>query len=144
MHWLWVNIGGHPFPGAQARVQPAALRLYRLHFLVFITGFCQIVVLLRAILSSAVSPQARCLIFPIRSVAESADSQLLGGVNVAYHCPLLGAGIADQKATFSAVVSTSGLCEVVEAAHAFEGGLVWDPGNSKGGTRLAAAFLQQS
>lgn len=48
-------------------------------------------------------------------------------VNVVDHYSLLGACIADQKATFPAVVSAFDVSEVVEAAHTFVGGSKVDP-----------------
>lgn len=60
------------------------------------------------------------------------------------HGSRLGTRTTDNKATFSAVVSTMGHREPVGAAHADGGGLIGDPGNSKVRRGSAAAALQQS
>ena len=83
-----------------------------------------------------------CLFFCAALVAKPADPQLLLGVDVGDHHSPAGARVADHEATLSAVVSTVRWCEFGEAAHAFVGGLVRDPGDSEGGARLAAAPLQ--
>lgn len=143
--WSLENVGANLSPSAHAGVHPTAgsVVLHRLLVPLFATGWRR-VVLLRAVLSSAVSTQARLLSFCVPRVANPADPQLLSGVYVAYHCSRLGACVADQEAAFSAVVSTPGWRELPEAAHAFVGGSVRDPGNSKGGAGLAAAAPQQA
>lgn len=110
--------------------------------LLFITGCC--IFFLWAPPSSTVSPQARHFVFLAVSVAHTADPKLFSGVNVVYYFTLFGAWVADQKATFSAMVSAFGRGEPVKAAHAPEGCLIRDPSHSKGGTQLAAAFPQQA
>lgn len=107
----------------------------------FVGPKAESVFLLEAVPSSTVPPLARYLIF---LKAPFADPDSLSGVNVMYHHSLFGAGTADQKATFSAVVTTFGGCEVCETAQTFGSSFVWDPGDSEGGTGLKGTALQQA
>lgn len=62
-------------------------------------------------------------------------------MNVSNDRSLLGAGAADHKATFPAVVAALGHGELAGAAHADSRGLVGDPGDGEGGAGCAACSL---
>lgn len=144
-HVLWfdVNIRG---PGVHPSAGIMVLHLLLCPF--FFKGPLIHFIFIWVYLPSAVSPHTRyilrlCLSPRKIRMTYVADPQPLSWVNVSDHRSLLGTRTADHKATFSAVVSTLGHGELVGAAHADGRGLVWDPGNSKGGSRLEVVILQQ-
>lgn len=135
-----------PSPGALSQVQPVtgSVDLDQI-FILFITGPDHVLLILPvgAILPGAVAPQPTGPFFFELGLAQTADPLHLGGVNVADHCTVFGAGVADQEATLSAVVSAFGGAEIAEAAHALERSLIGDPGVGEGGGTSGAAGLWQ-
>lgn len=73
-------------------------------------------------------------------VAQAADPEPLGGVDVCDHRSLLGARAADHAAALAAAVPTLGHAELVGAARADGRGLVREPGPR---SVAAALALQQ-
>lgn len=65
-------------------------------------------------------------------------------MNVWYHLPCRGAGLADQEAALPAVVATVGGGELGQTTHALVGGAVRNPSHGVGGGGLAGAPLQQA
>lgn len=62
--------------------------------------------------------------------------------DVADHGPVLGAGVADDKAAATTVVATFVDCKCFRAAHADGRRPVRDPGGGEGAPGLAAGMLQ--
>lgn len=106
----------------------------------FIAGDCLLFVF-KVVHFNTVSPLAGLLLF---LMAEFAEPLLLSGVDVAYDCSILGALIAHQEATLSAVVSAFGGSKLARAAHAYLGHTVRNPGSGEDRARFAAASLQQT
>ena len=144
MFWPEVDIGR---PGVHLRLHPPAgvKVLHLLLCLLFFTGSFQFF-FIRANPLGAASPETNhllglCLGCGKTWVTHGADPQPLGRVNVSDHRSLLGACAADDKATFSAVVSALPHVEPVGAAHADRRGMVRDPGDGESGPGKATTAL---
>lgn len=136
----------HPAPGAVSQVQPVTWSVDLDQIIIlFITGLCCIifVLVISAVLASAVTPLPNQAFFFELVVAQAADPLHLGGVDVRDHRTVLGAAVTDQEAALPAVVSAFGGAEVAEAAHALVSSLIGDPGAGEGGGASAPAALLQ-